>query len=62
MNQPPLKDMISNAGSKYLLVVLAAKRARQITEAGTSLVVDKSTKHVTISLYETAEGKLKFLA
>ena len=62
MNQPPLMDMISNAGSKYLLVVLAAKRARQITEAGTSLVVDKSTKPVTISLYETAEGKLKFLA
>ncbi|HHX95831.1 MAG TPA: DNA-directed RNA polymerase subunit omega [Clostridia bacterium] len=58
MNQPPLEDMIAKTGSKYLLVVLAAKRARQITEAGTTFSGDKSVKPVTLAFYEIQQGKL----
>jgi len=58
MRQPPLADLIEQTGSKYLLVVLAARRARQITEAGAGFSNDKSVKPVTIALYEVAEGKL----
>lgn len=58
MRQPPLANLIARTGSKYLLVVLAARRARQITEAGTILAGDKSVKPVTIALYEVEEGKI----
>ncbi len=58
MNQPPLADMIAKTGSKYFLVVLAAKRARQLTEAGATFNGDKSVKPVTIALYEIDKGIL----
>lgn len=58
MRQPPLAKLISQTGSKYLLVVLAARRARQITETGTVFSGDKSVKPVTIALYEVEEGKI----
>lgn len=58
MKQPPLANMITKTGSKYLLVVLAARRARQITEAGTTFTGDKSEKPVTIALFEIEEGVL----
>jgi len=60
VNQPPLAKMLEKSGSKYGLVVMAAKRARQITEAGTGLVENKATKPVTIALHEIAEGKTTF--
>jgi len=58
MNQPPLAKMIERTGSKYLLVVLAARRARQITEVGATFTDDKSVKPVTMALYEIEQGKL----
>jgi len=60
VNQPPLAKMLEKASSKYALVVVAAKRARQITEAGTVLVGNKAIKPVTIALHEIAEGKTSF--
>lgn len=56
MNQPPLANLVEKTGSKYLLVVLAARRARQITDAGLAFGEDKSVKPVTIALYEIEEG------
>lgn len=56
MNQPELNDMLNKTRNKYALVVLTARRARQITEVGTALIEDKATKPVTIALYEIAEG------
>jgi DNA-directed RNA polymerase subunit omega len=58
MNQPPLAKMIEITGSKYLLVVLAARRARQLTEVGTIFTGEKSVKPVTLALYEIEEGIL----
>ena len=60
MKQPQISQLIEKTKSKYALVVIAARRARQITEAGTLLIEDKSTKAVTISLYEITEGKVKW--
>jgi len=60
VNQPPLEKMLETSRSKYALVVIAAKRARQITEAGTGLIKDKGTKPVTIALHEIAGGRIKF--
>ncbi len=58
MNQPPLADLLEKTGCKYLLVVLAARRARQITDAGLTFGDDKSVKPVTIALYEIEDGTI----
>lgn len=58
MNQPTIDELLRHVDSKYALVVLAAKRARMLTEQG--LVKDKSTKPVTIALHEISQGKVKF--
>ena len=58
MNQPPLAAMIEKTGSKYLLVVLAARRARQITESGSTFTGEKAVKPVTQAFYEIEQGIL----
>ena len=60
MKQPLISDLVEKTNSKYALVVITAKRARQITEAGSSLIEDKATKPVTISLYEIMDDKIKW--
>lgn len=45
-------------GSKYTLVVTAAKRARMLTEGDTPRVNAKSNKPVTIALHEIANDKI----
>lgn len=58
MRQPSLEVLMENIKSKYSLVVVAAKRARQITEEHT----DKGEviKPVTQALFEIAENKIKY--
>lgn len=58
MNQPKLEELMKNVDSKYSLVVLAAKRARQITDAHTNK--EELIKPVTQALYEIAENKIKY--
>lgn len=58
MNQPKLEELMRHVGSKYLLAVLAAKRARQITSAHTNK--EELIKPVTQALYEIAENKIKY--
>jgi len=60
--QPYVEKMMKNLDSKYALVVITAKRARQLTEGGTPYVeglsVDKD-KPVSIAMQEIADGKIK---
>ena len=46
--------------SKYALVVLAAKRARQIKEGAPHLIQTDSANALTIALEEIAGGKIKY--
>ncbi len=46
--------------SKYALVVLAAKRARQIKEGAPHLIQTESANALTIALEEIADGKIKY--
>jgi len=46
--------------SRYSLVVIAAKRARQLLEGAPRLVDIDSTKPVTVALQELAQDKLVF--
>lgn len=58
MNQPSLDDLMKKVDSRYTLVVMAAKRARLLTEAGEG--EENGSKPVTRALMEIAEGKVKF--
>ena len=55
----PSADTIEDrVGSRYSLVVLAAKRAKQIKEGAPVLIETASTNPLTIALEEIAAGKV----
>lgn len=61
MNKPALKDLEKQVDSKYTLVTLAAKRARELTDGADILAEDVDTeKVVSIALEEIAEGKIGY--
>lgn len=58
MNQPPMDVLRGQVDSRYTLVVLAARRARQILEGSKPQVEATSDKPVTIALQEIAAQAL----
>lgn len=60
MKQPSLEILMENVDSKYSLVVVAAKRARQITDA--HLEKEELIKPVTQALFEIADHKIQYEA
>lgn len=60
MINPSLNTLVEKVDSKYTLVVLAAKRARSITDGQQPLVESKSNKPVTIALEEIAQGEITY--
>jgi DNA-directed RNA polymerase subunit omega len=68
---PRIDELLDNVDSRYALVIVAAKRARQINNyhhqlgEGTfdefpPLVESRSKNYLTMSLEEIAEGKIKY--
>jgi DNA-directed RNA polymerase subunit omega len=68
---PRIDELLANVDSRYALVIVAAKRARQINNyhhqlgEGTfdefpPLVESRSKNYLTMALEETAEGKIKY--
>jgi DNA-directed RNA polymerase subunit omega len=72
MMHPRLDDLLENVDSRYALVIVAAKRARQINNyhhqlgEGTfddfppPLIESRSKNYLTMALEEVAEGKIKY--
>lgn len=60
MIHPSLDVLVKKVDSKYTLVVLSAKRAREIMSGTAPLVESKSNKPVTVALEEVAEGKIVY--
>ena len=63
MVTPSINTLLKKMDSRYALVVLAAKRARQLMEDESILKSDenmRSNKNVTNALEESAEGKITF--
>ncbi len=69
MINPPIEDVLEHAGNRFTLVVLAARRARQINAYFNQLgegigsyappqVQSLSRKPLSISLEEIADGKV----
>jgi DNA-directed RNA polymerase subunit omega len=54
----PAPDKLDSMGSKYALVIVAAKRARQIKEKARTFVESRSTNPLTVALEEIATGHI----
>ncbi|WP_201721872.1 DNA-directed RNA polymerase subunit omega [Desulfotomaculum copahuensis] len=59
MNQPSLDLLMKKVDSRYTLVVIAAKRARELTADGEEENTLPS-KPVSMALQEIAAGKIKY--
>jgi DNA-directed RNA polymerase subunit omega len=58
---PSIDELLEKVDSKYILVSIASKRARQLKENEVLLIDNpRSHKHVGIALEELHQGKIKF--
>ena len=71
MIHPRIDELLENVDSRYALVIVAAKRARQINnyhhqlgegtfEEFPPLVESRSKNYLTMSLEEIAQGKIRY--
>lgn len=60
MVKPSIDYLAEQVDSKYTLVVLAAKRARELNNGVLPLVDSKSNKSVTIALEEIGLHKITY--
>jgi len=60
MIYPSFDKLLDKVDSKYTLVVVAAKRARELTQGAEPRVRVKSGKTVTQALYEVSEGCVEY--
>jgi DNA-directed RNA polymerase subunit omega len=57
---PSIDEMLKNVDSRYSLVILAAKRARQLREGQAAGDNTSIFKEVTSALEDIAAGKITF--
>lgn len=60
--KPTLESLMTKVDSKYTLVTLAAKRARQLTDGDEPLVDVDTTKVVSIAMEEIDQSKITYEA
>ena len=60
MAQVPIEDLMEHVDSKYRLVMVAAKRAKQLNRGAVPLVQVRSVKPIYQALEEVATGKLAY--
>lgn len=59
MVKPTINELLKETGSRFNLVIVASKRARQIANGGEVLTKTKGESTVTIAAHEIAEGRVK---
>ena len=57
---PSLEHAVNKVSNRYLLVVLSAKRARQINRGAPARVESKHKKPTSVSLEEIAAAKVGY--
>ena len=57
---PSLEQSVNKVSNRYLLVVLSAKRARQLNRGASARVESKHKKPTSMALEEIAGGKVEF--
>lgn len=58
MLYPPMADLVDKVGSRYLLVNLVARRARQLSAAAEEEEMSLDKKTVSTAIDEVYTGKL----
>ena len=58
MKQAPIDDLLKQCSSIYKLVVIAAKRAKELSEGGQKLVESDLKKVTSLALEEIRQGKI----
>lgn len=61
MIYPPITKLVEKTGSRYLLVVETAKRARQLVDGAQAMSDVKTNKEVTVAVNEIYDGKIAYL-
>jgi DNA-directed RNA polymerase subunit omega len=57
---PSLENALSKVSNRYLLVVLAAKRSRQLNRGATARVETRHKKPTSAALEEIAAAKIEY--
>ncbi|MBU5293357.1 DNA-directed RNA polymerase subunit omega [Anaerosalibacter bizertensis] len=60
MLYPSINEITKKADSRYTLVMLAAKRARQLVDGNEPYIDTESTKPVSIAIEEIVEDKISY--
>jgi len=60
MSHVPIEDLFEKIDSKYRLVIIAAKRSRQLNHGQAPLVQPKGYKPTYIALEEIASGRIEY--
>ncbi len=60
MSQVPFEDLMEHVDSKYRLVIIASKRAKQLNRGAAPLIQTRSQKPTYQALEEMAAGKLGY--
>ena len=60
MAQVPIEELLKRCGSVYRLVILAAKRAKEVAEGAPPLVETGSKKATSVALEEILQGKVLY--
>ncbi|MBZ4663827.1 MAG: DNA-directed polymerase subunit omega [Caloramator sp.] len=60
MINPSIVSLLQKVSDRYSLVVVTARRARQLIDKSEPLVKVNSNKPVTIAINEINEGKIKY--
>ena len=61
MINPGIGKLLTKVDSRYTLVVVVAKRARQLNEGSNKLVDCNSDKVVTVAVDEVSEDKITYI-
>ena len=62
MAQVPIEELLRRCGSVYKLVILAAKRAKEVAEGSPPLVQTNQRKITSVALEEIVQGKVLYKA
>lgn len=61
MIEPPINSLLEKVDSRYTLVILAGKRARQLVNGAHKLTKCNSEKAVTIAVNEINENMITYV-
>ena len=60
MAQVPIEELLKRCGSIYRLVILAAKRAKEVADGAPPLVETEQKKVTSVALEEILQGKVLY--